>query len=261
MIRNLVCILTAVVWSAIMFFPSVLTGLFLWNSDYTMWWARIPWSWLLLKAGGATLEVQGLEHVDPKKPSIFVCNHQSTIDIPAVLHAIPVNFRFVAKSQLKWVPFIGWYLAAANHVFVDRSNHKKAIRSLEAAGQKIRGGVSILMFAEGSRSEDGRVLPFKKGPFALALQARVPVFPVTVEGGATLMPKNSWNITPGPVRVKIGNPIDAAAFAADDRTGLAKAVRDTIIRQSLELGGKGGDPDTVFAGAGLEGRMSAARAG
>ncbi|MGZ3461163.1 MAG: lysophospholipid acyltransferase family protein, partial [Archangium sp.] len=106
---------------------------------------------------------------------------------------------------------------------------------------------------EGTRSGDGRVLPFKKGPFALALKARVPVVPITIEGSGKVMPKNSWNIQPGPVYVKIGKPIDTTAFAEDDRVGLARAVRDVIIAQSLELGGKGGDPERAVAAAGVEG--------
>jgi 1-acyl-sn-glycerol-3-phosphate acyltransferase len=151
------------------------------------------------------------------------------------------------------VPLVGWYLWLAGHVFVNRANRASAISSLEKAAQKIRGGTSIFLYPEGTRSEDGSVLPFKKGPFALALKARVHVVPVTIEGSATLMPKSTWRITPGPIKVRIGKPIDTRAFAEDDREGLIKAVRDVIIADSRAMGGKGGDADNAVAASGVEG--------
>jgi 1-acyl-sn-glycerol-3-phosphate acyltransferase len=184
-----------------------------------------------------------------------VSNHQSTLDIPAMFIAVPVNFRYVAKKQLKYVPVLGWYLWIGGHIFVDRGNRRSAIASLELAAQKIRNGRSIVMYPEGTRSADGRILPFKKGPFALALQAGVAVCPVTIEGTARIMPKNRWAITPGEVKIKIGAPIDASKYAALGREALMRDVRNIVITQSLELGGLGGDRDD-FATAGAEGRMA-----
>jgi 1-acyl-sn-glycerol-3-phosphate acyltransferase len=255
--RKLFCMFVAVVWSAVCFFLAILAMVLTLNPANSVWVARKIWSPVLLWAGGAKLEVLGQENVDPKRPTIYVANHQSTIDIPAHFMAVPVPFRYVAKSQLKWVPFIGWYLALAGHVFVNRSNRTKAISSLDAAAAKIRGGVSIFLYPEGTRSPDNRILPFKKGPFALALKARVPICPVTIEGSGKLMPKSTWNITPGPVRVKIGKPIDTTRFAESDREGLARAVREVIIADSLSLGGLGGDVDDAVAAAGVEGVSTA----
>ncbi|QSQ26913.1 1-acyl-sn-glycerol-3-phosphate acyltransferase [Pyxidicoccus parkwayensis] len=251
--RKLFCMFVAVVWSAVCFPLSILAMVVTLNSASSVWVARELWSPVLLWAGGAKLEVIGRENVDPNRPTIYVANHQSTIDIPAHFLAVPVPFRYVAKSQLKWVPFIGWFLALAGHVFINRTNRAKAIASLDAASAKIRGGKSIFLYPEGTRSPDGRILPFKKGPFALALKSRVPVVPVTIEGSGKLMPKNSWNITPGPIRVKVGKPIDTTGFAEDDREGLARAVREVIIADSLSLGGLGGDLDHAVADAGVEG--------
>jgi 1-acyl-sn-glycerol-3-phosphate acyltransferase len=89
--------------------------------------------------------------------------------------AIPTDVRFVAKKVLQYVPFLGWYMWLARFVFIDRGNHRDAIRSLDAAADEIRKGVSIIVFPEGTRSEDRMVLPFKKGPFALAMKAGVPI--------------------------------------------------------------------------------------
>jgi 1-acyl-sn-glycerol-3-phosphate acyltransferase len=249
MLRNLLCILAAAVGTAI-FFPFAVLAILV-NGD--VWVARRLWSPLLIWAGGARIQVSGQENVDPNRPTIYVSNHQSTLDIPVHFVTVPVNFRYVAKHQLGYVPLVGWYLALAGHIFVNRSNRAKAISSLDAAAKKIRNGTSVFLYPEGTRSDDGRVLPFKKGPFALALKAGVPIVPITIEGTGKVMPKNSWNITPGPVHVKIGKPIDTKAFAEDDRDGLIRAVRDAIIAQSLELGGKGGDADDAIASAGVEG--------
>jgi 1-acyl-sn-glycerol-3-phosphate acyltransferase len=143
-------------------------------------------------------------------------------------------------------------MTMAKFVFIDRSNHTKAVRSLELAGERIRGGISIAMFPEGTRSPDLAIMPFKKGPFALALKAGVPVVPIVIEGSGKLMPKNSWNITPGPIVVSIGEPVDPKQFG-DDREALMKVVRDRIIDLSVELGGKGGDKSTTVAAKGAEG--------
>ncbi|GHH03343.1 1-acyl-sn-glycerol-3-phosphate acyltransferase [Comamonas sp. JC664] len=250
--RKLFCIVVAGVWTAICF-PLVVLSMLSFNPTIMNWVPRRLWSPVLLWAGGGKLEVIGQENADPKRPTIYVANHQSTIDIPAHFMAVPVPFRYVAKSQLKWVPIIGWYLWLAGHVFINRTNRRKAIASLDEAAKKIRAGTSIFLYPEGTRSEDGRVLPFKKGPFALALKARVPICPITIEGSGNLMPKSTWNITPGPIRVKVGKPIDTTAFAEDDREGLARAVRAVIIADSLALGGRGGDLDDAVAAAGAEG--------
>ncbi|WP_342374234.1 1-acyl-sn-glycerol-3-phosphate acyltransferase [Myxococcus stipitatus] len=257
--RKLFCILVAGVWTFVCFFLTLATMVLTFSAARGLWVVRRLWSPVLVWAGGGKLEVLGQENVDPNRPTIYVANHQSTIDIPAHFMAVPVPFRYVAKEQLKWVPLIGWYLAFGGHVFINRSNRAKAIASLDAAAKKIRGGTSIFLYPEGTRSEDGRVLPFKKGPFALALKARVPICPVTIEGSGKLMPKDSWNITPGPIRVKIGKPIDTTRFAEDDREGLARAVRDVIIADNLALGGKGGDAEDAVASSGQEG-IGASRA-
>lgn len=252
MARNVFCFLVMVVWTAIVFFLAILAMVVTFNPAASVWVARNVWSPVLLWAGGARLEVHGQEHVDPKRPTIYVSNHLSALDIPAHFMAVRVPFRYVAKHQLRWVPFIGWYLWAAGHVFINRANRASAIASLEAAARKVRGGVPIFLYPEGTRS-DGPVLPFKKGPFALALKAGVPVCPVTIVGTERVMPKSRFHITPGPVKVMIGAPIDVRPFQPDDREGLARAVRAVVIQQSRALGGPGGDVEDAIAAAGQEG--------
>jgi 1-acyl-sn-glycerol-3-phosphate acyltransferase len=253
MLHNLFCMVVTAVFSVLLFPVAVLSMLVTLDPGKSVWVARRLWSPLLIRAGGARLVVMGQENVDPNRPTVYVSNHQSTLDIPIGFVAVPVNFRYIAKHQLKYVPIIGWYLWLAGHIFINRSNRGKAITSLDEAARKVRNGKSVFVYVEGTRSDDGRILPFKKGAFALAHKAGVPIVPVTIEGTGKVMPKNSWNITPGPVYVKIGKPIDTTAFSEDNRDELIKAVRDVIIAQSLELGGKGGDRNDAVAAPGVEG--------
>lgn len=253
MLRNLFCIFVAVTSLLILFPLACVAMLVRLDPAVSLWIARTWWVPLLLWAAGARLVVEGQENVDPRRPTVYASNHQSTIDIPVLFKALPINFRFVAKSQLRWVPIVGWYLWLAGHIFVDRANTRRAIVSLERAARRIRSGISIIMFPEGTRSPDRRVRPFKKGPFALALKACAPVCPITIEGSGKLMPKNSWNITPGKIRVKIGPPIASIAFHPEDREGLAREVRNVIINQSLEMGGLGGNREEAVAARGFEG--------
>ena len=253
MLRNLFCMFVAAVSTAFFFPFCVLFMLVTLNPSASMIIVQRWWSPLLLWAGGATLDVTGKEHLVKGQPYIFVSNHQSTIDIPALFFGLwPHDFRFVAKKVLQYVPFSGWYMTLAKFVFIDRSNHRAAIKSLKLAGERIRGGVSVVMFAEGTRSENRTILPFKKGPFALAMQARVPVVPIAIDGSGVLMPKNSWNIKPGPIHVSIGKPIDVEQFG-DNQLALMRAARDAVIEQHLAIGGLGGDKEDVAAARGFEG--------
>jgi len=242
MVRNVICVLAIGLLTPLLFPVAVLAMLLTFSADTGMWWCQIVWSRLMMGASGATIEVvAGKQHLDPKTPVIFLSNHMSTLDIPVLFRSLwPVRPRFAAKSSVKWVPFLGWWIWLAGFIFIDRGRTRAAIKSLDLAGEKIRKGTSIILFPEGTRSVTGQVLPFKKGPFMLALKAGVPILPVTIVGTDIVMPKNSWNITPAVVKVKIGDPIDPKPYA-DDRDALIQRVRDVIIDQSVELGGKGGD--------------------
>ncbi|MHB8876475.1 MAG: lysophospholipid acyltransferase family protein [Myxococcaceae bacterium] len=251
--RNLFCIFVAGAWTTVLFPFTCVAMLLTLDAGVSLWFIRRLWSPVLLWAGGARLVVKGRENVDPMRPTIYVSNHQSTIDIPALFLSIPADLRYVSKTQLKYVPFLGWYMMLAGYPFVDRGNHRAAVASLDAAGARIRRGISIVVYPEGTRSADGRILPFKKGSFVLALKARVAICPVAIEGSGRLMPKNSWRITPGDIKVAIGKPIDVGRYGEDQREELMRDVRKQMIDLHLSLGGPGGDVDEAIAARGLEG--------
>ena len=252
-LHTLFCIFITGFETVVLFPIAMLMMLVTWRRDGEMWMVANIWSQVLIWAGGAKLEVIGKEHLDPKRPTIYICNHQSTLDAPVLFKSLwPVPFRYVSKHTLKYVPVTGWYLIAGGYIFINRSNRRAAVQTLDAAALRIRAGTSIVVFPEGTRSETGAILPFKKGPFALAVKAKVAICPVTIEGTGKVMPKNSWRITPGPVRVKVGSPIDPTPYG-NDREALMHAVREVMINQSLALGGKGGDRNDDVAAQGEEG--------
>ena len=248
MLRNLFCICTAGVWTVVCFPFAMAVMVLKRDRSASLQVMRGMWAPVLLWAGGARLKVLGLENVPKDTALMFACNHQSTIDMPAFSMAMPYDFRFVSKKSLKYVPFMGFYLSMAGFVFVDRKDRSAAIESLGDAHTHLAAGRSMVMFVEGSRSESRRVMPFKKGAFAIAVAAGVPVVPVTIEGSGNLMPKNSWRITPGDITIKFGAPIDSTRFNGD-RESLLQAVRSVVVAQSLELGGLGGDDQPVMSPA------------
>jgi 1-acyl-sn-glycerol-3-phosphate acyltransferase len=176
--------------------------------------------------------------LDWSKPHIFVMNHQSMLDIACAFTALPTNLRFVAKSSLKYVPFLGWYMWMTQMIFVDRSNKKRAFKSLVEAGRRIREGASILVYPEGTRSKDGGILPFKTGSFALALEAQVPLVPVAIDGSLRVAPPGSAAFRPGRVRMKVGLPISTENRPRQAREALSREVREALIELHREIGGR-----------------------
>jgi 1-acyl-sn-glycerol-3-phosphate acyltransferase len=163
------------------------------------------------------------------RPAVYVANHQSQLDIPALVLAMPVDFRIVTKRSLLHVPIFGWALWLAGFIFIERGDRERAIQSLDRAAMTIRNGTSIVVFAEGTRSPDGNLLPFKKGGFVLALKAGVPVIPVTIAGGHAVLPKGSMRVRPGEITIRFGTPIDTGAYSMETKEALIDAVRSGIL--------------------------------
>ncbi len=166
----------------------------------------------ILWACGVTLKVRGIEHLMKDESYVFVANHQSYLDIPALFRAVPHNLHFVAKKEIKWVPFIGWYMMATGMIFIDRSNRMKAIASLDKAGQLIKNGKDVLLFPEGTRSKTGEVGEFKKGPFLLASKADIRIVPIHISGTEHVLPAGNFFLKPGKVTVHIGAPITSSGM-------------------------------------------------
>ncbi|HET7753431.1 MAG TPA: lysophospholipid acyltransferase family protein [Anaeromyxobacteraceae bacterium] len=226
--------------------PALLAG----SASFSIWLARRWWSPWALRVAGAKVEVVRLAE-EPQGPAVYASNHQSALDIWALFIAIRRDVRFLAKAELFQIPIFGWYLRRARFVEVDRRNHARAVASLTKGAEIVRDGVSLIVFPEGTRSVDGRVQSFKKGPFVLAERAGVPVIPVAISGAAALAPKGRIAVFPGTIRIAIGPAVDPAEFK--DKDALLREVHRRIVEQQLAIGGPGGDAEGAVAARGQEG--------
>jgi len=203
-------------------------GLFDRTGEAVIWFAR-AWARSMLWICGVRVDVEGVSHVDPKGPCLFMSNHQSLIDIVVIVATIPVSFRFVAKKELAKIPLFGWAMAVGGHIFIDRNHRERAIESLDRAGQRVREGVSVILFPEGTRSVTGQLGPFKHGAFHLAVRAQVPIVPISVSGSQRVIGKKSLRVDSGNVKIVYGEPIQTEGYTIEDRVPLMEQVRTAIL--------------------------------
>ncbi len=193
------------------------------NGDAVHILARL-WCKTILAVAGIKVKIKGLENIDPRGPYIFMANHQSNFDIPVLLGCLPVQFRWLAKAELFKIPIFGPSMEGAGYISIDRSNRRAAFKSLAKAADTIRRGTSVMIFPEGTRSSDGRLQPFKKGGFVLAVDARVPVVPVVIKGTYEIMPRQRLLIRPRPVTIIIEKPIDTTSYTRRTKDKLMDRV-------------------------------------
>ncbi len=187
---------------------------------------------LFIRAGlamaGVRVDVVGLEHLDPGGTYLFTPNHQSLIDVPVLWTYLGRNIGYLAKKELFRNPVLRYGLPVIGVVPVDRRNTAAAVRSARLAAQNLRRGKSYVVYPEGTRSPDGRLLPFKKGAFIMAMDAGVPVVPVTVSGGTAVMPKGGVRIYPSMIRITVHEPIPAGAYSRETLADLINLARTRI---------------------------------
>ena len=186
------------------------------------------WSWLLMKTNRVKIQVIGLEKFAREKSYVFISNHGSNLDPPAVALAIPQTLRFIGKSSLAKIPVFGWAAKSARIIFIDRSNNVKSIETINKAIKDLKDGISAFFFAEGSRSMNGVLQSLKKGGVALAIKAKLPVIPITIIDSYKLLPRSAIRIRSGILKVVIGDPIDTSSYGDDDKDILLQKVRNVI---------------------------------
>jgi 1-acyl-sn-glycerol-3-phosphate acyltransferase len=188
------------------------------------------WSWLILRTTGVRVRVEGLERITPNTTYVFVSNHQSIYDTPVLFASLPYQLRIIAKESLARFPVLGWHLRRGGHLFVDRRRPDRAgiLRRWRAL---VSEGLSLLIYAEGTRSGDGRVARFKGGSFLLAIEAGLPIVPLAVIGTRKVMPKGRLRTEPADVLLIVHDPIQPPALDAPtprDAKALADRVRAVV---------------------------------
>jgi 1-acyl-sn-glycerol-3-phosphate acyltransferase len=218
------------------------------------------WAWVILRFGGVSLSVNGLSHIDPRQQYVFMVNHQSNIDIPVLVQSLPAfQLRWLAKRELLRVPFFGWALWAAKHITVDRADRFDALGSLKKAKQRMKSGISLVVFPEGTRSSNGHLLPFKRGGFLLAVKTRTPIVPVTISGSSAILPKGDWRLRSGKIDVTLGAPISVENYRPGTLRALSAQVHKLIektLRTPSQLSNSncGGEPATAAVNPSMEKR-------
>lgn len=194
------------------------------------WWGRFS-AWIL----GIRVEIVGEENYRPESTYLVVSNHAGMADIPLILGAMKLNLRFVAKEELATIPVFGRALRSGGYIFIKRGQNREALQSMMQAVNTLKSGRSIHIFPEGTRSQTGEILPFKRGAFIIGQKAQVPVLPVTIIGSHLITPKNSLKINKGRIRLIIGKPIEPGQ--CDNVEGLMNEAYK-VISGNLESSGK-----------------------
>lgn len=187
------------------------------------------WGRGMLRFSRIHVNVVGRERI-PDQPVVYISNHASEIDIWALLGELPGSVRFVYKKGMDWIPLMGLAMRRARHIPIKRQVKSQAFSAYDEAAKLIQGGISAVVFAEGTRSRDGKLQPFKRGPFVLAIAAQVPVIPVYCANTYALLPKGSFSPKPGTITIYIGEPIPTAGMQYDDRGDLAERTHSELVR-------------------------------
>lgn len=200
----------------------------------TYFWAGSSWSKMTLKICNVKVRVRGIDNIVSDGAYIFVTNHVSMFDIPAIMSVLP-RVRIMFKKELSYVPLWGWALKWGHHIMVDRAKGSEAMKSLDRAAAAIKTGGSVILFAEGTRSRDGKLQPFKRGAFTLAAKSGVSIVPIAINGSFKILPKGSFDIRPNPIELVMEKPIDTSTITTrEEEIALMNRVRAIIERDYRE---------------------------
>lgn len=216
-------------WAVICIVGSLVSSLLLFSKEPTFFFAQKIWTPVALFLMGAKVKIKGAENIKPNHPYIVMSNHTSYLDIPALLKSVPLRLHFIAKKELKVIPFLGWYLMLSDTILIDRKNTTKAKESLSKAAQLINKGRHVAMYPEGTTSKTGKLNSLKKGGFYLAEDAKAYIIPVHIKGTYDIWPSaNKLKIKPGNIEVVIGKPI-----APEELNALPMDQRTELVRQKI----------------------------
>ena len=228
MIRTVIVIIWTVLATVVLSIATIVASFFSKTGNIPHLIAGI-WGKSILWASRVKVTVRGLSSIDATQSYIFMVNHQSIYDIPVVLGHLPHQFRWLAKAELFRIPLFGHAMRRVGYISIDRSDREAAFKSLQTAADKIKDGVSVLIFPEGTRSQDGRIQPLKKGGFVLAVDSAVPIVPIVIRGTRAITPKNKLQMKPGQVSLNIKKPIESSKYSRKTKDALLEKVHRTFL--------------------------------
>jgi 1-acyl-sn-glycerol-3-phosphate acyltransferase len=221
-VRNLVGLPLALLWTAALSFLALLAWPLSPSGRLQNAVVRL-WAKGLLALAGLRIDVTGREHLRGG-PFVVVANHASALDIPALAALLPFQFRFVSRPLFFKIPFLGWGMLAAGQIALDPRRPRNAAKALPKIGARLRRGASVILFPEGTRTRDGRLQRYRRGPFLVAIENAVPVLPVCLDGLFEAMEKGSLRVRPGRIAVEIGAPVPTAGMSREQARALAERV-------------------------------------
>ena len=177
--------------------------------------------------------MHGLENIEKGQPYVVMLNHQSHVDVWALIGYLPLQLRWVMKQELRDIPFFGIGCERMGHVYIDRKNPEKSHEELKSLHEKFASGTSVVFFPEGSRNE-GELLPFKKGGFVIALQGKVPILPIAINGSRSVLPRGSKKVIPGRIDVYIHTPVSVDSYSYESKEQLMETVRNSIASKTVK---------------------------
>lgn len=226
--------LALIVFSTIPFATLALVSIPFDRKGIIYFWCGTTWSRFILFVCGIRIHIRNVKEINKRGNYIVVSNHASMFDIPAMMSIFP-RLRIMFKKELSYIPIWGWAIRWGHHIMVDRKRGTEAIKSLDRAAEAIKEGGQVLLFAEGTRTRDGKLQPFKRGAFSLAAKSGAPIVPLTINGSFKILPKGSFDIRPANIEVIIDKPIDTAwATTRDDEMKLMEQTKEAIQKHYRE---------------------------
>ena len=218
-----------VLWTIVFGLSGIFLTTFELNKGRTLGHCARLWGKFILFTCGIKYKVTGLSNINPNANYIFAGNHTSMLDIPIAFSGLPYWLVPIAKIELSSVILLGWVMRTAGHIFIDRKKSESAVRILEKTKKSLLDNPrSILLFPEGTRTQDGSIGPFKKGGLLLSLDTKLPIVPIAFIGSFEMFRKGSWSLKGRSVELRVGTPIEPSNYSYETRNELAEYVREKV---------------------------------
>ena len=247
MIRALYLIYQIFIAFPIMVVATIITALFtmigsIFDDRFWGYWPGMIWGRLFYLFFFIPIHVHGREHIKKGQSYVVAANHQSYWDAFLMYGFLGIKFKWLMKKELGKIPFVGWACRMAGHILIERSSRVKSMESIRKAESKLKNGMSVVIFPEGTRTPDGKMARFKRGAFLISQELNLPILPVTIDGNYDVMSRHAWNVTWHPVHMTIHEPIMPRTDVGTTEQEQTQAMMETadkvskIIQDTLDKG-------------------------